>query len=100
MVDQKLDLTLIIGKTIDQGVGNELEKSSQVYFDTVTVDQIRHCTDLIVYCVTNPSSSHPRYMDRYTTFTEEGFEKSELNVYVQTLKAKTSHNKVVKKEVA
>ena len=37
MVDQKLRATLITGRTIDQGVGKELGKGSQEYFDNVAV---------------------------------------------------------------
>jgi len=36
-VGQKLQLTLITGRTIDQGVGKELGKSSREYYDTTTV---------------------------------------------------------------
>ncbi len=34
---QKTQLTLITGRTIDQGVGKELGKSSQEYYDTAAV---------------------------------------------------------------
>jgi formylmethanofuran dehydrogenase subunit D len=37
MVEQKLHVTLITGRTIDQGVGKELGKGSQEYFDSVAV---------------------------------------------------------------
>jgi formylmethanofuran dehydrogenase subunit D len=40
---QKLQLTLITGRTIDQGVGKEMGKGSQEYFDTASIcylDQI------------------------------------------------------------
>ncbi|MDR2720311.1 MAG: molybdopterin dinucleotide-binding protein [Nitrososphaerota archaeon] len=37
MVEQKLRVTLITGRTIDQGVGKELGKGSQEYFDSVAV---------------------------------------------------------------
>jgi formylmethanofuran dehydrogenase subunit D len=34
---QQIQLTLITGRTIDQGVGKELGKSTQEYFDTAAV---------------------------------------------------------------
>ncbi len=37
MVEKKLRATLITGRTIDQGVGKELGKGSQEYFDNVAV---------------------------------------------------------------
>ena len=37
MADQKLKVTLITGRTIDQGVGKERGKGSQEYFDTASV---------------------------------------------------------------
>lgn len=37
MVEQKLRLTLITGRTIDQGVGKERGKGSQEYFDNASI---------------------------------------------------------------
>jgi len=37
MVEQKLRVTLITGRTIDQGVAKELGKGSQEYFDSVAI---------------------------------------------------------------
>jgi formylmethanofuran dehydrogenase subunit D len=37
MTEQKLRLTLITGRTIDQGVGKEMGKGSQEYFDYAAV---------------------------------------------------------------
>ncbi|MCL1976924.1 MAG: molybdopterin dinucleotide-binding protein [Candidatus Bathyarchaeota archaeon] len=37
MAEQKLRVTLITGRTIDQGVGKELGKGSDKYFDSVAV---------------------------------------------------------------
>jgi formylmethanofuran dehydrogenase subunit D len=37
MVEQKLQATLITGRTIDQGVGKEMGKGSQEYFDSAAV---------------------------------------------------------------
>ena len=37
MVEQKLQATLITGRTIDQGVGKEMGKGSQEYFESAAV---------------------------------------------------------------
>ena len=37
MVLEKLNLTLITGRTIDQGVGKESGKSTKLYFDSTTM---------------------------------------------------------------
>ncbi len=37
MTEQKLRLTLITGRTIDQGVGKEMGKGSKEYFDSVAL---------------------------------------------------------------
>jgi formylmethanofuran dehydrogenase subunit D len=37
MVEQKLQVTLITGRTIDQGVGKEMGKGSQEYFESSAV---------------------------------------------------------------
>ena len=37
MVEQKLHVTLITGRTIDQGVGKEMGKGSKEYFDSSSV---------------------------------------------------------------
>ena len=37
MVEAKLHVTLITGRTIDQGVGKEMGKGSQEYFDSAAV---------------------------------------------------------------
>ena len=37
MVEQKLKMILITGRTIDQGVGKELGKGSKEYFDSASV---------------------------------------------------------------
>jgi formylmethanofuran dehydrogenase subunit D len=36
-MEQKIQLTLITGRTIDQGVGKELGKGTQEYFDTSAI---------------------------------------------------------------
>ena len=41
-----------------------------------TLGQIRHRADLIIYWGSNPWSSHPRHMERYTALSSGRFQKS------------------------
>jgi formylmethanofuran dehydrogenase subunit B len=43
---------------------------------TCTLGEIRHRADLIFYWGTNPYSSHPRHIERYTFLSEGRFQKS------------------------
>ena len=43
-----------------------------------TLGQVRHRADLIIYWGCDPVSSHPRHMQRYTSFAEGRFERSRL----------------------
>ena len=43
-----------------------------------TLGQVRHRADLIIYWGCDPISSHPRHMQRYTSFAEGRFERSRL----------------------
>lgn len=61
---------------------------------TCTLGQIRHRADLVIYWGSNPWSSHPRHIERYTTFSEGKFEKSEWKDYVTKTKAATAKKKV------
>jgi formylmethanofuran dehydrogenase subunit B len=74
--------------------GPSVMATQEIGIPTATLGQIRHRADLIVYWATNPWSSHPRHVERYTAFTEGRFEKSEFKDYVQKLKAKASQKKV------
>jgi len=61
---------------------------------TCTLGQIRHRADLIIYWGSNPWSAHPRHIERYTTFSEGKFEKSEWKGYLTKTKAATAKKKV------
>ncbi len=47
-------------------------------FPSGTLGQVRHRADLIIYWGCDPVSSHPRHMQRYTSFAEGRFERSRL----------------------
>lgn len=61
---------------------------------TCTLGQIRHRADLIVYWGSDPWSAHPRHLERYTSFTEGRFEKSEWRSYMQKVKAQAGRKKL------
>jgi formylmethanofuran dehydrogenase subunit B len=52
----------------------------EVGFPTCTLGQVRHRADLILYWGSDPLSSHPRHLQRYTYFSEGKYEKSQLKV--------------------
>jgi formylmethanofuran dehydrogenase subunit B len=52
----------------------------QVGMPTATLGQVRHRADLIVYWGSDPLSSHPRHMQRYTYFAKGRFEESTRKV--------------------
>jgi formylmethanofuran dehydrogenase subunit B len=61
---------------------------------TGTLGQIRHRADLIIYWGCDPWSAHPRHLERYTSFAEGRFEKSEWQSYLKKLKAQAGQKKV------
>ncbi len=58
----------------------------EVGIPSCTLGQVRHRADLILYWGCDPWSSHPRHMQRYTSFAEGRFEDSQWRVYQQKLK--------------
>jgi formylmethanofuran dehydrogenase subunit B len=48
-----------------------------------TLGQVRHRADLILYWGSDPMSSHPRHLQRYTSFAEGRFERSRLRATQQ-----------------
>ena len=59
-----------------------------------TLGQIRHRADLVIYWGSNPWSAHPRHIERYTSFSEGRFEKSEWEAYLKKTKASAARKKV------
>jgi formylmethanofuran dehydrogenase subunit B len=66
----------------------------EVGIPTCTLGQIRHRADLIIYWGCDPWSAHPRHLERYTSFTDGRFEKSEWKAYMQKLKAQAGQKKI------
>ncbi|MEM2110367.1 MAG: formylmethanofuran dehydrogenase subunit B [Candidatus Bathyarchaeia archaeon] len=54
-----------------------------------TLGQIRHRADLIIYWGSNPWSSHPRHIERYTALAEGRFQKSIWRRFLSRLRAET-----------
>jgi len=52
----------------------------EVGIPTSTLGQVRHRADLIIYWGSDPLSSHPRHMQRYTYFAKGKFEESTRKV--------------------
>jgi formylmethanofuran dehydrogenase subunit B len=70
----------------------------EVGIPTCTLGQVRHRADLILYWGCDPWSAHPRHLERYTSFTEGRFEKSEWKAYMQKLKANAGKKKLASAE--
>jgi formylmethanofuran dehydrogenase subunit B len=67
----------------------------QIGIPSCTLGQIRHRADLIIYWASNPWCSHPRHIERYTTFSSGRFEKSEWNEYVKKVRSTGAEKKRV-----
>ncbi|MCJ7560567.1 formylmethanofuran dehydrogenase subunit B [Candidatus Bathyarchaeota archaeon] len=74
--------------------GPSILSIQEVGIPTCTLGQIRHRADLIIYWGCDPWSAHPRHLERYTSFTEGRFEKSEWKGYMQKVKAAAGKKKV------
>jgi formylmethanofuran dehydrogenase subunit B len=61
---------------------------------TCTLGQVRHRADLVIYWGSNPWSAHPRHIERYTSFSDGRFERSEWRGYLTKVKASTGRKKV------
>lgn len=95
-----------VGIELAEQVGGVLDNTSTVChgpsalaiqdvgLPTCTLGQIRHRADLIIYWGSNPWSSHPRHIERYTDFSEGKFEKSEWKDYLNRTKAAAARKKV------
>jgi formylmethanofuran dehydrogenase subunit B len=59
-----------------------------------TLGQVRHRADLVVYWGSNPWSAHPRHIERYTSFADGRFERSEWKGYLVKSKAAAAKKKV------
>lgn len=93
-----VELTEEIGGIMDNTAvvchGPSILGVQEVGIPTSTLGQIRHRADLIIYWGCDPWSAHPRHLERYTSFTEGRFEKSEWKTYMQKLKAQAGQKKL------
>jgi len=64
----------------------------EVGIPSCTLGQVRHRADLIIYWGCDPWSSHPRHMQRYTSFAQGRFEESQFEVEMQRLKPSIYQN--------
>lgn len=65
-----------------------------VGISSCTLGQVRHRADLVIYWGSNPWSAHPRHIERYTTFSDGRFERSEWKAYLMKTKASNVKKKV------
>ena len=68
--------------------------TQEIGIPACTLGQIRHRADLIIYWACNPWTSHPRHLERYTSFTDGRFEGSEWKSYLEKMKGTQSKKKV------
>ncbi len=84
----------IIDNTSTVCHGPSIQGIQDVGVPSCTLGQIRHRADLVIYWGSNPWSAHPRHIERYTTFSEGKFEKSEWKGYLAKTKASTAKRKI------
>ncbi len=93
-----VELTEEIGGIMDNTAvvchGPSILGVQEVGIPTATLGQIRHRADLVIYWGCDPWSAHPRHLERYTSFTEGRFERSEWKAYMQKLKAGAGRKKL------
>ena len=84
-----LELAEEVGGVIDNTTtichGPSILSIQDVGIASCTLGQLRHRADLIFYWGCNPWSSHPRHVERYTTFSNGRFQKSTWGAYVSRL---------------
>ncbi len=93
-----VELTEEVGGVMDNTAvvchGPSILGVQEVGIPTCTLGQIRHRADLIIYWGCDPWSAHPRHLERYTSFAEGRFEKSDWKSYMQKLKAQAGQKKI------
>jgi formylmethanofuran dehydrogenase subunit B len=95
-----------VGMELAEEVGGVIDNTSvvchgpsvlsvqEVGLPSCTLGQIRHRADLVIYWGCDPWSAHPRHLERYTTFTDGRFEKSDWKGYMKKVKASAGKKKV------
>lgn len=93
-----LELAEEIGGVIDNTStichGPSALSVQEVGLPSCTLGQVRHRADLIIYWGSNPWSSHPRHIERYTSLSEGRFEESEWKEYLSKVKSSNVKKKV------
>ena len=93
-----LELAEEIGGVIDNTAvichGPSILSVQQIGIPSCTLGQIRHRADLVIYWGSNPWSSHPRHIERYTTFSEGRFQRSAWKGYLLKVKASIVRKKI------
>ena len=93
-----LELAEEVGGVIDNTStvchGPSVLSLQDVGIASCTLGQVRHRADLVIYWGSDPWSSHPRHVERYTSFSEGRFEKSEWRGYLSKVKASALKKKV------
>jgi formylmethanofuran dehydrogenase subunit B len=84
----------ILDNTSTSCHGPSILAIQEVGLPTSTLGQIRHRADLIIYWGCDPWSAHPRHLERYTSFTEGRFRRSEWNAYLEKVKAAAGQKKL------
>lgn len=81
-----LELAEEVGGVIDNTStvchGPSILSIQDVGMSSTTLGQLRHRADLVVYWGSNPWNSHPRHIERYTTFSEGRFQQSTWRRYL------------------
>lgn len=93
-----LELAEEIGGVIDNTSsvchGPSILSIQDVGIASCTLGQLRHRADLIFYWASNPWSTHPRHIERYTTFSEGRFQKSAWKGYFSRLSGVLSRRRL------
>ncbi|MEM3745321.1 MAG: formylmethanofuran dehydrogenase subunit B [Candidatus Bathyarchaeia archaeon] len=92
-----LELAEEVGGVIDNTTtvchGPSILAIQEVGIPACTLGQIRHRADLIIYWGSNPWSSHPRHIERYTALAEGRFQKSAWKKYLSRLILESARKK-------
>ncbi|MBS7632138.1 formylmethanofuran dehydrogenase subunit B [Candidatus Bathyarchaeota archaeon] len=95
-----LELAEEVGGVIDNTStvchGPSVLSVQDIGIPSCTLGQVRHRADLVIYWGCDPWSAHPRHIERYTSFSEGRFEKSEWKGYLSKTKALIVKKKIEK----
>ncbi len=84
-----LELAEEVGGVIDNTStichGPSILSIQDIGISSCTLGQLRHRADLVFYWGSNPWSSHPRHIERYTMFSEGRFQRSAWRKYLSRI---------------